>query len=72
MLVPLAAYCIAGAAYKIRAKGASGAEAIPHVEFWRGLPGLVRDGCSTVAAASTFERPDEERRRLGPDRAAYS
>ena len=28
-----------------KAKEARGVEAIPNIEFWRSLPGLIKDGC---------------------------
>eukprot|EP00479_Gromia_sphaerica_P009012 TRINITY_DN3663_c0_g1_i2.p1 TRINITY_DN3663_c0_g1~~TRINITY_DN3663_c0_g1_i2.p1 ORF type:complete len:143 (-),score=40.68 TRINITY_DN3663_c0_g1_i2:310-708(-) len=39
-------YIVVGFLYKTRSKGTSGAESIPNIEFWRQLPGLVKDGCS--------------------------
>jgi len=37
-------YIGAGCLYGRTKKGLTGVEAAPHIEFWRGLPGLVRDG----------------------------
>lgn len=34
-------YLVGGTAYNIKTKGLSGAQALPHIEFWRELPGLV-------------------------------
>jgi hypothetical protein len=39
------AYCALGVAYKVRRLGTpAGLESLPHVEMWRDLPALVRDG----------------------------
>lgn len=37
-------YAVGGSAYNIKVKGKSGVEAFPNLEFWREVPGLVRDG----------------------------
>jgi len=42
ILLPV--YLIAGIAYKALREGARGVEMIPNLEFWKGLPGLVKDG----------------------------
>ena len=38
------AYCSLGILVKMRREGARGMEAIPHLEMWKDLPFLVRDG----------------------------
>ncbi|MES1916707.1 MAG: hypothetical protein MHM6MM_008504 [Cercozoa sp. M6MM] len=43
-------YCLAGAAYKAKRHGARGVEAVPNIDFWRDLPGLVKDGCKFTVA----------------------
>jgi len=37
-------YLTAGIAYNVRRMGATGLDAIPHVDMWKDLPFLVRDG----------------------------
>jgi len=37
-------YCLAGIAYKMYKFGVRGIEAVPHIDFWRELPHLVKDG----------------------------
>jgi len=37
-------YCTVGMFYKYKKLGVSGLEAVPNIEFWRDLPGLVKDG----------------------------
>ena len=37
-------YCGLGIAYNVQRKGAKGVEALPHLEMWKDLPFLVRDG----------------------------
>ena len=43
-----------GVAYNVQRKGAKGVEAIPHLEMWKDLPFLVRDG---VVFATTRPGP---------------
>jgi len=43
-------YIIIGCVYKSKNKGTTGIDSCPNVEFWRDLPGLVKDGCKFVAA----------------------
>eukprot|EP00759_Apiculatamorpha_spiralis_P024078 PhF_6_TR27805/c1_g2_i7/m.40523/K10089/M6PR; cation-dependent mannose-6-phosphate receptor len=38
-------YIGAGTVYNYKVKGMTGAEAFPNLEFWKGLPGLCKDGC---------------------------
>jgi hypothetical protein len=38
-------YVIAGCIYKRQKMGATGVESCPNVDFWREIPGLVKDGC---------------------------
>jgi len=40
-----AMYFGGGIAYKYKRKGTTGIESIPNIDFWRTLPGLVKDGC---------------------------
>lgn len=40
----LAVYFIAGSIYRYQKKEARGIEMIPNIDFWRGLPSLVKDG----------------------------
>lgn len=45
-------YCGIGAFYKYKKLGVTGLEMLPHIEFWRDLPGLVKDGILyTIAKA---------------------
>lgn len=37
-------YCGLGVVYNVRRNGARGLEALPHLEMWKDLPSLVRDG----------------------------
>jgi len=46
LIVCLFVYIVAGCVYQRKKKGASGVESIPNIEFWRGLPGLVKEGFS--------------------------
>jgi hypothetical protein len=46
VLVGFSVYFIGGALYLHFVKGQRGSELIPNYEFWRDLPGLVKDGCS--------------------------
>eukprot|EP01059_Diplonema_ambulator_P035790 TRINITY_DN858_c0_g1_i8.p2 TRINITY_DN858_c0_g1~~TRINITY_DN858_c0_g1_i8.p2 ORF type:complete len:188 (+),score=51.10 TRINITY_DN858_c0_g1_i8:51-614(+) len=42
--VGFAVYFAAGMAYMHKAKGATGVEMVPHLEFWKDLPNLMKDG----------------------------
>eukprot|EP01064_Diplonema_japonicum_P025384 TRINITY_DN3678_c0_g2_i1.p1 TRINITY_DN3678_c0_g2~~TRINITY_DN3678_c0_g2_i1.p1 ORF type:complete len:189 (+),score=37.86 TRINITY_DN3678_c0_g2_i1:54-620(+) len=42
--VGFAVYMAAGMAYMFKVKGESGVNIIPHVEFWKDLPNLMKDG----------------------------
>jgi len=44
LVVLLFVYIVAGIIYQRKKKGATGAESCPNIEFWRGLPGLVKEG----------------------------
>jgi len=44
VLVTTFVYCLGGIIFKSKRKGTSGTESIPNIDFWRGLPGLVKDG----------------------------
>jgi len=46
LIVCLFLYIVAGCIYQRKKKGASGVESFPNIEFWRGLPGLVKEGFS--------------------------
>lgn len=39
-------YCGVGIGYKMHKYGLRGAEAVPHIDVWRELPTLVKDGCN--------------------------
>jgi len=48
-IVFIPVYCVFGCIYNRKRKGTTGmVESIPNVEFWKGLPSLVKDGCSFV------------------------
>lgn len=38
-------YVVIGMAYNFQFKQLRGVEMVPNVDFWRGLPGLIKDGC---------------------------
>lgn len=44
ILVTLFSYCTLGIVYNHFVRGTRGAELIPNLDFWRGLPGLMMDG----------------------------
>ena len=44
LLAVFAVYCALGVLHKTRNEGAKGLEAVPHLETWKDLPYLVRDG----------------------------
>uniref|UniRef100_A0A182UXM9 Autophagy-related protein 27 n=1 Tax=Anopheles merus TaxID=30066 RepID=A0A182UXM9_ANOME len=44
LFVGLVSYFLIGATVNALYLGARGIEMVPHLDFWRGLPGLVRDG----------------------------
>lgn len=44
VLVCAFVYFVGGFIYKTRQKGTSGMESIPNIDFWRQVPGLVKDG----------------------------
>jgi len=46
LIVVLFVYIVAGCVYQRKKKGATGVESFPNIEFWRGLPGLVKEGFS--------------------------
>jgi len=46
LIVCIFVYIVAGCVYQRKKKGASGVESVPNIEFWRGLPGLVKEGFS--------------------------
>merc|ERR1712166_396330 len=39
-------YCAVGMMYMAKVKGESGRHMVPNAEFWQGVPGLAKDGCS--------------------------
>jgi len=43
VLVGLTVYCLGGAIF-MYTRGARGGEMLPNVEFWKELPGLMKDG----------------------------
>jgi len=45
LCVVIPVYIIVGCIYKKQRTGASGMEMCPNIDFWRSLPGLVKDGC---------------------------
>jgi len=56
--VSVVLYLGVGIGWNIKQHGLRGAEAIPHLDFWKELPGLVKEGCEVTKnwATSTFER----------------
>jgi len=42
VLIPV--YVVVGCIYKAKTKGTTGVESCPNIDFWRDLPGLVKDG----------------------------
>jgi len=44
LIVLIPVYIAAGCVYKMKTKGTTGVESCPNVDFWRELPGLVKDG----------------------------
>jgi len=38
-------YCVGGIAFMHFQRGATGLEMLPHMNFWREVPGLIKDGC---------------------------
>ena len=53
VLMVFLVYCGLGIAYNVQRKGAKGVEALPHLEMWKDLPFLVRDG--VVFAVDTIK-----------------
>jgi cation-dependent mannose-6-phosphate receptor len=58
-------YFVGGIAILYFMRGARGLEAIPNIDFWRGLPGLVKDGliflfsgcnASSITTPETYDR----------------
>jgi len=47
IVVPL--YVVIGCIYKSKAQGTAGMESCPNIEFWRDLPGLIKDGFKFLA-----------------------
>ena len=45
VVIALIVYFGAGILYKRAQLGATGMECVPNIDFWRELPGLVKDGC---------------------------
>eukprot|EP01027_Heterolobosea_sp_BB2_P022460 GEZU01033072.1.p1 GENE.GEZU01033072.1~~GEZU01033072.1.p1 ORF type:complete len:488 (+),score=112.65 GEZU01033072.1:221-1465(+) len=62
-IICIALYLIIGSGIKL-VKGARGLEAIPNIDFWRSLPGLVWDGVKFTftcgRSAVSYEMLDEE------------
>jgi len=44
LVVVIPIYIAAGFVYKMKVKGTTGMESCPNIEFWREIPGLVKDG----------------------------
>jgi len=44
LLVVIPVYIVVGCIYKAKTKGTTGMESCPNIDFWRDLPGLVKDG----------------------------
>jgi len=44
LFVSLILYCVIGVVWRKKKRGATGKELIPNLEFWTGMPGLVKDG----------------------------
>jgi len=44
LLVCVPIYVVVGCIYKAKTKGTNGMESCPNIDFWRDLPGLVKDG----------------------------
>jgi len=45
LIVVTFVYCVGGAAFMRIKRGATGIDLIPHQQYWRECPGLMRDGC---------------------------
>lgn len=45
LLVVTTLYVVGGCVFKHKKQGTQGMESCPNVDFWRALPGLVKDGC---------------------------
>jgi hypothetical protein len=45
VLVGFVLFLVVGSIYKWKVKGASGSDVIPLIDFWKDLPGLIKDGC---------------------------
>jgi len=46
LIVVIPVYVAVGCVYKRKRQGQTGMEACPNIEFWRDLPGLIKDGFS--------------------------
>merc|ERR1712072_1576330 len=46
----MGSYCGVGMVYKYKKLGVTGIETLPNIEFWRDLPGLVKDGIAYFLA----------------------
>lgn len=46
LLVVSFLYVVGGCVFKRQKQGTQGMESCPNIDFWRGLPGLVKDGCA--------------------------
>jgi hypothetical protein len=44
LVVVIPVYIVAGCIYKTTKAGTSGIESCPNIDFWRDLPGLIKDG----------------------------
>lgn len=45
LILGIVGYFVIGIIVKYRWKGERGVQTIPNLEFWKSLPGLVKDGC---------------------------
>jgi len=46
ILVVVPVYVIGGCVYKSQKQGTRGVESCPNIDFWKTVPGLVKDGFS--------------------------
>jgi hypothetical protein len=65
--VAMAVYCVGGAVFNYRQKGARGREMIPHLELWQEFPSLVQDGVRYTLESGNRAYVDLKARRAGVD-----
>jgi hypothetical protein len=51
-------YLVGGMVFKSQRLGAAGAEMVPNIEMWRGLPGLIKDGFGFIKEKITGKKSD--------------